>query len=236
MNLDELATRAGRAAKDIGSNAERPPLSYVRQRRRRNATVAGLSLATVLAALVVLAASLWPSEAPAPIAADPTVGPSVTTSTLTAVGAVATTRDDCPVTGGDGARFTPASETPEGPPASYDAVWHGSPELWTMVYRNDDAWAMLPEAPDGSLTQKTFWWMSDLTSISGPIPDITVTLEPWDDESAAPVVSDDTTTGGHPDIGIFAIVGVQVPTVGCWEVTASYSDSTLSYVVWVGEG
>jgi len=235
MDLDELATRAGQAAKDIGSGAERPPLTYVRRRRRRSATVAGLSLAVVLSALVVSTATLWPRETQAPIAAD-TAGPSVTTSTMTALAPVVMTRDDCPVTGGDGARFTPASETPEGPPASYDAVWHGSPELWTMIYRDDEAWAILPEAPDGSLTQKTFWWMSDLTTISGPIPDITVTLESWDDESAASVVSNDTTTGGHPDIGIFAIVGVQVPTVGCWKVTASYKDSTLSYVVWVGEG
>jgi len=31
------------------------------------------------------------------------------------------------------------------------------------------------------------------------------------------------------------LVGVGVPTTGCWEITANYKRATLSYIVWVGD-
>jgi len=103
-----------------------------------------------------------------------------------------------------------------------------------MIQIGGQVWEGLPVASDGTLTQKTFWWIDHLTEISQPVPDLTVSLERWGDDSASPVLSEDTTTGGRGDIGVFVIAGLQIPVEGCWEVTAQYDDATLSYIVWVG--
>jgi len=29
------------------------------------------------------------------------------------------------------------------------------------------------------------------------------------------------------------LVGVDIPTIGCWEITGRYAGHTLSFVVWV---
>jgi hypothetical protein len=31
------------------------------------------------------------------------------------------------------------------------------------------------------------------------------------------------------------LIGVAVPTTGCWRITATYRGATLSYVAWVGD-
>lgn len=41
------------------------------------------------------------------------------------------------------------------------------------------------------------------------------------------------TNGFRKDIGSFMLVGVGIPTAGCWELTARYRDAELTYVVLV---
>lgn len=131
----------------------------------------------------------------------------------------------CPVTVlGEGA-FTPTSEAPDGPPQMYDAVWYGTPELYTMI--NPDGRSSLNRWLGG---EKTFWW-SENFAISEHEPDIDVTARRLDGKTT--YQASQTTHGMRDDIGDFMLVGVTLPEPGCWEVDASYQGASLSYVIWV---
>jgi len=41
-------------------------------------------------------------------------------------------------------------------------------------------------------------------------------------------------TNASADFGTAMLVGIEVPTAGCWRLTATYRDRYLSYVVLVG--
>lgn len=132
----------------------------------------------------------------------------------------------CPVTVLGMDAFTPAFETPAGPPEFYDAVWHGTPELYTMIN------------PDGKTSEnrwlggeKTFWWSENFSISNEPEPDIEVTARRLDGKTT--YEARQTTHGMRDDIGNFMLVGVTLPEPGCWELTASYHGASLSYVIWV---
>lgn len=143
-------------------------------------------------------------------------------------------RDACPVTVPGDAPFTPASDTPEGPPVDYQRVWYGTSELWTMVGRGGEVWANLPVRPDGSLAQKTFWWVPGASLSQVPKPDVVVRLDALDDP-AVTVVAEPGELGGNAGLGVFMVVGVEIPRSGCWQVTADHGDASVSYVAWIPE-
>jgi hypothetical protein len=97
--------------------------------------------------------------------------------------------------------------------------------------RTGDAWSGLPGGPDG-LAQKTFWFSKDFSIDREPRPDISVTGRRLDVPGA-------TFTAGSPgtnaidSAGQSMLVGVSVPTSGCWEIGGQYHGHTLRYVVWV---
>jgi hypothetical protein len=135
--------------------------------------------------------------------------------------------DSCPVTVLGKGAFTPASETPDGPPELYDAVWYGTPKLYMMIN------------PDGKSSEnrwlggeKTFWWSKDFSISSEPEPDIEVSARRLDGKTT--YEAGQTTHGMRDDIGDFMLVGVTLPEPGCWELTARYRGASLSYVIWVG--
>ena len=134
--------------------------------------------------------------------------------------------DSCPVTLLGEAAFTPASEAPDGPPELYDAVWYGTPELYTMIN------------PEGKSSEnrwlggeKTFWWSREFSISSEPEPDIEVDARRLDGQTTFEAIQ--TTHGMRDDIGDFMLVGVTLPEPGCWEITARYRGVALSYVIWV---
>ena len=247
MRFDELASRAGKAAAGVGRRAERPSFGQVLAARRR-ALIAGWLTSVAVVVAVVGAALLWPARganptpAAGPIttttsdpATTPTSAPESTTTTLGAEGAISITdggREACPVTLPGDEPFTPASDTPEGPPLSYQSVWYGTPELWTRLNHQGEEWNNLPVGSDGSLTQKTFWWRDGYSMSDEPRPDITVTLDHLNGSSPSVEVGGPGTNGGHPDLGEFMIVGLEIPQSGCWRITAKYRGTTLSYVAW----
>ncbi len=230
MRFDELASRAGKTASDIGRRAERPPFTVLLRERLRRTWFAGLAAA---AAVVVLGFGtvLLFSE---PASVEPLAAAETTTTTLS--GSIpAGGREACPVTEPGEVPFSPTSEAPEGPPELYDAVWFGTPELWTMVDHDGQVWPDLPVGDDGSLTQKTFWWAEGYVFDEEPEPAITVTAEHLDGSAPTVQAGGPGTNGTHPDLGSFMLVGLEIPEEGCWRVTAEYREATLSYVVWVGD-
>lgn len=122
------------------------------------------------------------------------------------------------------------------PPAPYDALgiegsfWYGSNSLWTAV-RQDGIWWGLPNNPSG-YTQKVFWWREGYVWTEEPEPDLLVTGERLD-APAAPLVGSKGTNAYASDIGSAMLVGVDLPTLGCWKITGKYGDAELSFVVWV---
>lgn len=134
----------------------------------------------------------------------------------------------CPVTVLGKGAFTPASEAPEGPPKLYDAVWYGTPELYTMIN------------PDGRSSEnrwlggeKTLWWSETFSVSKEPKADIALTAQRLDGKTSYEATQ--TSHGMRDDIGDFMLVGVTLPEPGCWELTARYGKASLSYVIWVDQ-
>ncbi len=122
------------------------------------------------------------------------------------------------------------------PPSPYDAMafegefWYGSNSLWTAV-RQNGIWEALPHNPEG-YTQKVFWWRDGYVWNEELEPDLIVTGERLD-ASAPPLNASEATNAYASDIGSAILVGIDMPTLGCWKITGKYADAELSFVVWV---
>ncbi len=99
------------------------------------------------------------------------------------------------------------------------------------MLQSDGTWAQLPHHEAG-YTQKLVWWRQGYDWRTEPEPDLTVTGRRLDVAAPTLVVSD-ATNGYHPDVGSFMLVGIDLPTLGCWEITGQVEDQALSFVVWV---
>jgi hypothetical protein len=108
--------------------------------------------------------------------------------------------------------------------------WYGFNSLWTAV-RENGTWQALPHNPEG-YTQKVFWWRDGYVWTEEPEPRLIVTAERLD--APAPLVHASKATNAYAsDIGSSMLVGIDLPTLGCWKITGKYRDAELSFVVWV---
>jgi len=134
----------------------------------------------------------------------------------------------CPVTVPENPAFVP--------PSPYDSLgfegefWYGSKSLWTAV-RPNGIWEALPHNPTG-YTQKVFWWREGYVWNEEPQPELIVTGERLD-AAAPPLIVSDATNASASDIGSAMLVGVNLPTLGCWKIIGKYGEAKLSFVVWV---
>ena len=137
----------------------------------------------------------------------------------------------CPVTQPAKPPFIPPSPYPPTPPPLYAGeFWYGADSLWTML-RADGTWGKLPYA-NGLYTQKVFWWRQGYDYRTDPMPNLTVTGRRLD-APAPPMTASGATNGSRSDIGSFMIVGVDIPTHGCWEITGHSMGTELRFVVWL---
>jgi hypothetical protein len=126
--------------------------------------------------------------------------------------------------------FTPSAPYPATPPSRYvGQFWYGTRELWTMLGA-DGTWSHLPYS-DAGYTQKVFWWRQGYDPNAEPKPQLTVTGRRLD-ATAAPLVAS-SASNAEADFGAAMLVGVNLPTFGCWEITGQYQAHELSFVVWV---
>lgn len=141
------------------------------------------------------------------------------------------TAPDCPITVPD-RPFVAGSPFPAEPPSLYGSVWYGTDDLWTMLHPAGEQWE-LPRTGK-SLGQKTFWWSRKFgASGSEEQPRITVTGKRLDGPGA--FVAGNPGTNAVADFGKAMLVGIEIPTAGCWEIRAEYKGSELVYVVRVVE-
>ena len=139
----------------------------------------------------------------------------------------------CPVTVAPSDPFTP--------PAPYEmddngnGFWWGRNNLWTVL-RKTGTWEWAPHKPGHEhevqpLTEKTFWGSVNFNWRTEYPPKLKVTGRRLD--GSAPPLLTTRATNAFPGPAAAMLVGVYVPTLGCWEITAEYKGKKLSYVVWV---
>jgi hypothetical protein len=144
--------------------------------------------------------------------------PAATASAMADVGG-------CPITRPPNRRFVPpAPPAPASASAPFGEFWYGTPALWTLL-RPDGTWSGLPYH-DGATGQKVFWWSQGYDWRSP----LTVTGRRIDG-SAPPLRASTATNAFAEDIGSSILVGVEIPTAGCWEITGHLKGVTLSFVV-----
>lgn len=133
---------------------------------------------------------------------------------------------------------TKSSDRPFVPPAPYPstgALWIGNEQLWTNISA-DGIWNGLPHytPEDSRFRQKLFWWHEGYDWRNENPPELKVTGARLD-APAPPIETDERANAGwtndrvHP----FMVVGIFIPTVGCWKIKGDYKGEELSYVVWV---
>lgn len=180
------------------------------------ATGAALVLATMWIAAQF---GVWPS------ADEPNMGTAASEAEATTRGATDDT--GCSVTRPDPAFVAPPPYPAEAPPL-YESEWYGSEALWTMLDRDGEMWSA------GAITVgvKTFWWSLNWPGMRAEQePGITVVGTRLDGPGTFTV--EHATNAHRDDFGEAMLVGLKIPTVGCWQITASYRDALLSYVVLV---
>jgi hypothetical protein len=97
--------------------------------------------------------------------------------------------------------------------------------------RPEGIWFALPHNPEG-YTQKVWFWKKGYNGRVEPEPKLVVTGRRLD-ASAPPLMASKASNGYHPDFDWAMLVGVDVPTLGCWEITGHIDGHQLSFVVWV---
>ena len=147
-----------------------------------------------------------------------------------------TTRDvdGCPLTLPPRPGFVPPQPYP--PEPGFEQVWYGTPALWTILKPQGEVWRNLPVGKDGSVGNKALWFSESFSTSQGEDfsgdADVTVTAVRLDG-SAPKVVEEGGVPSFNRDIKNFMLVGLILPESGCWEVTASYQGTELSYVLLV---
>jgi hypothetical protein len=196
-----------------------------------------LAIAGVVIAGTVTAGALTgvlrptpPGVAPGQTATSPSLGVA-STPQQTPRGTPAAPAS-CAVTQADPAFAAPSPYPSQ--PFGGRSLWYGSAALWTFLEPNGEVWSGLTRDSHG-LTQKTFWFSTRWPGTANePIPTLTVTGRRLDGSGA--FTSGAATNASSPDFGDAMLVGIEVPTAGCWQITGHYGDAELSYIVWIPSG
>lgn len=135
----------------------------------------------------------------------------------------------CNVTAKPTPAFFAPSPYPQSAPGS-GSFWYGSERLWTMLDEGG-AWPGLPRNPNG-FRQKVFWWSPGFDGRVEPRPKLSVVGRRLDGPES--FVAGPATNARHADFGGWTILtGIDVPTPGCWELTGTYRDRSLTFIIWI---
>jgi hypothetical protein len=217
--VDRLLTEAGERWR--AGQAPTPPLAAVwrppapRQRLRSAPLLVAAGLVVVLAAAVVGAGGK-PSPSPSRAANGPSAAPTVPGS--------------CPVTLHADAAPLASQVASLAIPGFYAP--YGAPSLWALI-PSAGYWLGSPSTT-GGIFLRTFWYSDRWSITDEPDPAISV--------SAGRLGGGESVTGGRAvnarsrELGTSMIVALDLPSGGCWQITGTYRDRSLSYVVWVPGG
>ena len=137
----------------------------------------------------------------------------------------------CPVTKPSARPFISPAPFPENvaPAAEF---WLGTQKLWTVLPASG-MWDKLPHytPADPTFRNKLFWWRHGSDSHADPKPRLTITGRRID--TPAPPLHVDPVRAGWARPDSAKVVGVNFPTLGCWEITAQYESAKVTYIVWL---
>lgn len=136
----------------------------------------------------------------------------------------------CSVTVPPAVPFTPPRPYPD--EVFENSFWLGTEKLWIDLSKSGIWEGWTPREPErGLLTAKTFWWSVDYDPHREGNANLKVTGRRLDGEG--PPLLANKATNAFPPPATAMLVGVYVPTPGCWEITGDYKGQKLSFVVWV---
>lgn len=135
----------------------------------------------------------------------------------------------CPVTKPEDQPFVPPSPYPAKAPAG--AFWFGTDELWTML--PSGSWKGCRATPAIAFSEKLAFWRQGYDQTETQ-PLLTLTGRRLDAPSP-PLIPKGASNGYRQDGKSFMVTGVNLPSVGCWELTAHYKEHDLTFVVWVSQ-
>lgn len=141
--------------------------------------------------------------------------------------------ETCPVTRPPDPPFVPPAPYPAKPPGGR-SFWFGTEKLWTGLPL-DGAWPGLRHYSPTTLgyRQKIFWWRAGYYWLAGPNPKLTVKGRRLDGPAQPFVIPHATNGYREQDVKSFMLVGADIPTHGCWEITGQFKGDKLTFVVWV---
>jgi hypothetical protein len=174
-----------------------------------------IMIGVTLALVAITATTPPPKSVTAPLALLPTQARDVATS--------------CAVTKPAGHPFVP--------PAPYSAkldpqsFWFGTEKLWTVLHA-DGVWNGLPHytPDDPTFRQKLFFWRAGFNAHAEPRPALIITGKRLD-APALPLASDRASNGWQDPDQPFMVTAINLPTLGCWRITAQYRGQRLTFVV-----
>jgi hypothetical protein len=134
----------------------------------------------------------------------------------------------------------PASQ-PFVPPPPYPAkpsrgqFWFGTDRLWTRLPETG-AWIGLGHytPSDPTFRQKLFFWRQGYDAHAETQANLIVRGRRID-APAQPLQTDGPGTGSWTADDQFLVTGINLPTIGCWEITGRYENDEVTFVVWVGK-
>lgn len=135
---------------------------------------------------------------------------------------------NCPVSRPVEPVFIPPHPHQAEPPIKSE-FWYGSPSLWTLLPL-DGTWDSLLYDDKLGYTQKILFWRAGYDPAKEPQPDLRLSGVRLDGKSETFTTSEATHAMGS-DIGSAMLVGVDIPTSGCWQITAIYGDEELRFTV-----
>lgn len=134
----------------------------------------------------------------------------------------------CPITKPPAHPFVPPY-----PPESYpDNFWFGTEKLWINL-PSDGTWKLGHYNPsETAFRQKLLWWHKGFEGRTDQEPILKVMGKRLD--SPAPTFEENESAEpyGGPNAR-FIVVGLDIPTLGCWKISGRFGTAELSFVVWV---
>jgi hypothetical protein len=113
----------------------------------------------------------------------------------------------------------PNGSIPQGEPATAGARYFGNGDLWTDLYRNPIRPRPEDVRENGAIEIKVPWWRG----VAGKL-----TIEGQRLDATAPPLSA-WIPDGYGRRG-FQSTAITFPTAGCWQVTGSVGDASLTFV------
>jgi hypothetical protein len=115
-----------------------------------------------------------------------------------------------------------------------DGFWFGTDKLWTALPASG-SWALGHYSPtDSDFRQKMLWYRKGFNP-HRERPKLTLTGKRID-APAPPLGVDGPNAAWTSEKDSFMTVGLNFPTIGCWELNGKYGSDKLRFVVRVTDG